>query len=79
MRAIDGVGSKLLGEWHEDSPRAYHVRRRLTPDEQKLVGDVLDLRGTAEARDRLARFLDAMVGDPALSMMRQMALEELSQ
>jgi hypothetical protein len=79
LRALDGVGEKLLGEWHQDSPRAYHVRRRLTPQEQQRVGDVLDLRGTEEARARCASFLDAMVGHPSLPVMRQMAIEELLQ
>ena len=78
LKALDGVGSKILGEWHEDSPRAYHVRRRLTLDEQKHVGDVLDLRGTDEARERLLRFLDAMVGHPSIGLMRQVALDEIA-
>jgi hypothetical protein len=39
---------------------AYHVRRRLMSDEQKKVGDVIDIRGTRDAVDRHAavkRFL----------------------
>lgn len=29
-----------------------HIRRRLTRDEQALVGDVLDIRGTPEEQRR---------------------------
>jgi hypothetical protein len=46
--ALAGVGDKTLGEWHEWTGRAYHVRRRLTAEEQSLVGEAIDLRGTDE-------------------------------
>lgn len=49
---LAGVGDRSQ-EWHEWSGYAYHVRRRLTPEEQLAVGDVMDLRGTLEG---LARF-----------------------
>lgn len=49
-RALDGVGAPDLGEW---TGRAFHLRRRLTPEEQSTVGDVLDIRGTEEAERRL--------------------------
>jgi hypothetical protein len=51
--ALDGVGSALLGEWYEWTGRAFHVRRRLRPEEAEKVGPVLDIRGTGEARLRL--------------------------
>lgn len=79
LRALAGVGNARLGEWHEDSPRAYHVRRRLSLLEQQHVGEVLDLRGTVESRVRLDRFMSAMAGHPSIEIMRQAALEELSQ
>lgn len=51
--ALAGVGDKSLGEWHEWSGYAYHVRRRLSVEEQKQVGDALDCRGTEEGAKRL--------------------------
>lgn len=50
--ALEGVGDASLGEWAERTPRAVHVRRRLTLAEQLSVGDAKDLRGTREALDR---------------------------
>lgn len=52
MRHLAGVGNRKH-EWHEWSGYAYHVRRRLTEEEQKAVGPVIDLRGTDEAKQRL--------------------------
>jgi len=52
--ALAGVGSSLLGEWEEWTGRAYHVRRRLRPEETAVTGPVLDIRGTSEAATRLA-------------------------
>lgn len=40
---------------HEALGKAYHVRRRLTPSEQMLVGPVLDIRGTPEQEERWKR------------------------
>lgn len=51
-----------MGQWEEWSGFAYHVRRRLTAEEQKQVGDVVDVRGTEEGARRHAsvlRFLPA--------------------
>lgn len=53
--ALEGVGDALLGEWHEWSGRAYHLRRRLTEAEAELIGAVVDVRGTPEGAKRLAR------------------------
>lgn len=44
-------------QWEEDRPGAYHVRRRLTAEETAVAGDVVDLRGKAEAVDRYLRAL----------------------
>lgn len=52
MRALRGAGDSSLGEWVEHTPRATHLRRRLS--QQEAVGFVLrDIRGTAEAEFRL--------------------------
>lgn len=48
------VGDASLGEWRHWSGHAFHIRRRLTSDEEKLVGPVVDVRRTSEARRRLA-------------------------
>ncbi len=53
-KALLGVGDPELGEWTEDSDIAYHLRRRLTPQEELLVGKVVDCRGTREAQRRFA-------------------------
>jgi hypothetical protein len=53
--ALNDVGDASLGEWHEQNPRAYHIRRRLSAEEAPLVGPVVDVRGTPEARYRLER------------------------
>lgn len=50
--ALDGLGDPALGEWHEWSGRAYHIRRRLTSVEQERVGPVVDIRRTSEAKRR---------------------------
>lgn len=53
-------------QWEQDRPGAYHVRRRLTPEEQALVGDAIDIRGTDEARQRLQRALP-LLPPPAIA------------
>jgi hypothetical protein len=55
--ALVGVGDAALGQWTEDAPMAFHLRRRLTPREVALgrIGDVLDIRGTDEAARRIQR------------------------
>jgi hypothetical protein len=54
LGALGSVGSRLLGQWEEWSGFAYHVRRRLRPEEQEITGPVLDIRGTDEAARRIA-------------------------
>lgn len=57
--ALEGVGDASLGEWTEWTGVAFHVRRRLTAKEQAIVGPVVDVRGTDEARRRMeAAWLD---------------------
>jgi hypothetical protein len=53
-RALAGLGDPTLGEWHEWSGAAYHIRRRLTGLEQVRVGPVVDIRRTGEAARRAA-------------------------
>lgn len=53
-KALDGVGDASLGEWTEYSGTAFHLRRRLTAQEQRSVGEVVDVRGTPEAERRRA-------------------------
>jgi hypothetical protein len=49
--ALIGVGDKSV-EFHEFSGYAYHLRRRLTKEEELRVGCVIDLRNTEEALKR---------------------------
>lgn len=53
-----GVGDADLGEWIKSvdlGPFGWsvHVRRRLSAEEERLVGPVIDIRGTDEAAERL--------------------------
>jgi len=53
--SLDGVGDPTLGEWHDVGLRAVHLRRRLAPAEESIVGEVLDIRADeAEVARRLA-------------------------
>jgi len=45
---LDGVGDQAK-EWSEWTGVAYHIRRRLSAEEQAAVGPAIDLRGTEEA------------------------------
>lgn len=54
-RALHGVGDAALGEWVENTPRATHLRRRLSAIEVAGSGCVMrDVRDTAEADALLA-------------------------
>lgn len=53
--ALLGVGDARLGEWEEYSPgHAYHIKRRLSTEEQDHVGNPVDIRGTPEQDQRCA-------------------------
>jgi hypothetical protein len=52
---LRGVGDVSLGEWREWTGRAFHLRRRLSPREQRHVGPVVDIRRTPEALQRAQR------------------------
>jgi hypothetical protein len=56
LEALHGVGDAKLGEWVEPPDEwrtAYHIRRRLTPQEELVTGPVKDVRGTPEALERV--------------------------
>ena len=53
---------------------AYHVRRRLTPEEAQRTGPVVDLRSTEEGRARYERMLPEL--PPTVW---RMATEEVSE
>jgi hypothetical protein len=52
LKALDGVGSEALGQWEESTATAFHIRRRLTPEEEARVGPAVDIRGTEESMKR---------------------------
>lgn len=53
--AIAGVGDAMLGEWHEWTGKAVHIRRRLSALEQQRVGPVVDIRTDSIEVDRRMR------------------------
>lgn len=53
LAALEGVGDATLGEWREMGAVAFHIRRRTTPEESAIVGELRDIRGTAEVTERL--------------------------
>ncbi len=69
--ALSGVGNPLR-EWREWTGRAYHIRRRLTAEEQERVGQVKDLRGTPEAKERF-QSMEMVLPEAA----RMMAVKEI--
>lgn len=70
LKALRGVGSATLGEWEERGRVAYHVRRRLSPAEAAIVGEVCDLRRTAEGMMRFES-IKHLLPHPALAMAEQ--------
>lgn len=51
---LEGVGDAQTFEHGEWSGKAYHLRRRLAPAEEGRIGPAEDIRGTEEARRRVA-------------------------
>ena len=72
LDVLDGYGDSSLGQWREDRPLAFHLRRRLSVLEQAKIGEAVDLRGSGEAQERFVRVKDNI--PPAA---RILALEEL--
>lgn len=52
---LDGYGDAELGEWTEEGPRAFHLRRRLNEEEKISVGEAMDLRNDPSAFARWIR------------------------
>lgn len=52
LRALEGIGNAQLGEWRELTDKAFHIRRRLRPTEEMLVGPAIDLRSSWEGIER---------------------------
>lgn len=52
-----GVGEPIKGEWSEKGGSAFHIRRRLSDDEQAVIGDARDIRGTDEEYRRMSALL----------------------
>lgn len=52
--ALEGVGDEIRGQWEQWNEEAgvFHLRRRLTTEEQAVIGDTKDIRGTQEAEKR---------------------------
>jgi hypothetical protein len=50
--ALEGVGDAARGEWEEMGRSAFHLRRRLSAEEETAIGPAVDVRGTAEADRR---------------------------
>jgi len=59
LKALRGVGEPGA-QWEEVGAVAYHVRRRLRPDEALTVGPVRDLRGTLEGHVRWEALRDEL-------------------
>ena len=72
-RHLAGVGDRSK-EWTEFTGRAFHLRRRLTAEEQTVIGDAIDCRGTEEGVLRLAA-IRASLPAPVV----QLALQELGE
>jgi hypothetical protein len=53
FKALEGVGDEVAGQWEEYTGKAFHLRRRLTVEEQEPIGEAVDVRGTYEAYNRL--------------------------
>jgi hypothetical protein len=51
---LDGYGDSTH-EWTENNPLAFHLRRRLSIEEQSRIGDAVDCRGSDEGKIRLEK------------------------
>lgn len=70
--ALNGVGDARLGEWRERGRGGvYHIRRRLSVDEESIVGGALDIRGTPEEQTRMSSLLAAV--DPRVAEILSLA------
>lgn len=62
VKTLDGVGDESRGQWEEWTGTAFHVRRRLSSEEQKDIGPAVDIRGTKEF-DRRVKAIRKRLGD----------------
>lgn len=74
LGALEGVGDVALGQWVERTPRAVHVRRRLSEAEALVTGPAIDLRQSVEARERFEAAKDSL---PRMVVL--MALQEIGE
>lgn len=57
--ALNGVGDASLGEWVENGHgHIVHLRRRLSEDEESVIGPAVDIRGTPEEERRMDTLFD---------------------
>jgi hypothetical protein len=76
LEALEGVGDADLGEWEEWTGYAFHIRRRLSAEEQEPIGEVVDIRGTPEAHRRLQRVTKYVLRSPeGLRILREEGAE----
>ena len=73
LEILEGVGDESLGQWEEEGRNAYHIRRRLSVEEQKGIGEACDLRGSSEAQERLTKAWRWL-----MAPLRQMARDEIA-
>lgn len=59
LEALEGVGDPEQ-QWREWTGYAYHVRRRLTPEEEKLTGPAIDCRVGPHAGEWTKRYYAAV-------------------
>lgn len=72
LDALEGIGDAGRGEWEEWTGYAFHIRRRLSAQEQEPIGEAIDIRGTPEARRRLRGVFEyAMRSPQGLRIYRQ--------
>jgi hypothetical protein len=71
LRVLRGVGDAVEGEWFEEQYPFIHVRRRLSASEAALVGPVVDVRGTDEARRRAEAVGSRLAHAPAEILMEE--------
>jgi hypothetical protein len=72
--ALRGVGDARRGEWIERGRGGvYHVRRRLSVEEQEPIGEARDIRGTGEERVRLTELFRAFSPEDGRRLSRMFA------
>lgn len=70
---LEGAGDAKRGEWQHWTGFAYHIRRRLSVDEEKLIGAACDVRGTIEAQTRYEAIKNVLPQKARLLAMEELA------